>query len=211
MREAFEKSNRITAMWALPFGAGLALFTPDLVDHVLGRKWEPAVPLVQLVGVSTAIYQLGFNWTAFHRAVGRTRPQTVYAIAGFVAFLAAPLPLLLAFGAEGFGWGLFAVNLTAGALRWFYMRELLPGVRIASLVARAFVPPIIACLPVLTWRAISESHTRGPVTSAVQILLFVAVYATVTVIMERRLLTEAIGYLRRRGITSDPAGTASGA
>ncbi len=90
MAEAFEKSNRLTAMWALPFGATLALFTPDLIAHVLGPKWVPATALIQLIGVSTAIYQLGFNWTAFHRAVGRTRPQTVYAIAGLIAFLAVP-------------------------------------------------------------------------------------------------------------------------
>ena len=201
MAEAFEKSNRLTAMWALPFGATLALFTPDLIAHVLGPKWVPATALIQLIGVSTAIYQLGFNWTAFHRAVGRTRPQTVYAIAGLIAFLAVPLPLLLAFGASGFGWGLFAVNVVAGALRWAYMRSLLPTVRTGRLVARAFVPPLLACLPVLAWRLLAGAEPRGLAVSCAQLALYLACYLGLTVAMERPLLAEAVGYLRRRGLT----------
>ena len=205
LAEVFEKSNRITAMWALAFGAGLALFTPDLVDHVLGRKWEPAIPLVQLVGVSTAIYQLGFNWSAFHRAVGRTRPQTVYAIAGLVAFLAAPLPLLMKFGALGFGWGLFAVNIVAGALRWVYMKQLLPEVRILQLVARSVVPPLAATAPILIWRVLGGSETNGVAIWIAQMAIFTLVYAAVTALAERELLGEAIGYLRRRRVSTTPS------
>lgn len=198
LTEAFEKTNRLTAMWALPFGAALALFAPQLVHFVLGSKWEPAVVLIQLVGASTAIYQLGFNWTAFHRAVGRTRPQTVYALAGFAAFLAAPLPLLFAYGAAGFGWGLFAVNLVAGALRWTYMKQMLPEARIARLIARSLTPVLAACVPVLIWRgAVPDSSLELPVFVA-QSVIFVTGFACLTVLLERPLLTEAVGYLRSR-------------
>ena len=208
LAEVFEKSNRITAMWALPFGAGLALFTPDLVQHVLGRKWEPAIPLVQLVGVSTAIYQLGFNWSAFHRAVGKTRPQTVYALAGLVAFLAAPLPLLLKFGALGFGWGLFAVNIVAGALRWIYMKQLLPNVSILPVVIRSLIPPLLATIPILAWRSLDGSETGGTQAWIAQMIVFGLTYVGLTVALERELLAEATGYLRRRGLgaTASPQG-----
>ena len=201
LAEVFEKSNRVTAMWALPFGAGLALFSEDLVTHVLGSKWLPAVVLIQLVGVSTAIYQLGFNWTAFHRALGITRPQTVYALAGLVAFMAAPLPLLLTHGAAGFGWGLFAVNLVAGTLRWFYMKQLLPTARIARFVSRALIPPLVACAPVLTWRAV-DGGPRSGLESAAQLMLFALAFAAVTFALERKLLIEVAAHLRRRGLAS---------
>lgn len=210
LTEAFEKTNRLSAMWALPFGAGLVLFTPDLVRYVLGEKWAPAVELIQLVGASTAIYQLGFNWTAFHRAVGRTRPQTVYAIAGLIAFLAAPLPLLLTHGAAGFGWGLFAVNLVAGGLRWAYMKQMLPDARIARLVFRSFLPPIIACLPVLAWRALASGESTGAVGFVIQLMLFVGLFAVLTIASERTLLREAVGYLRdhRSALTTAPEAAA---
>ena len=204
MAEVFEKSNRVTAMWALPFGAGLALFSEDLVTHVLGSKWLPAVALIQLVGVSTAVYQLGFNWTAFHRAVGRTRPQTVYAVTGLITFMAAPLPLLLTYGAEGFGWGLFAVNIVAGTLRWIYMKQLLPAVRIARFVCRAVVPPVVACAPVLVLRA-ANGGARSLTESAAQLAMFVGVFVAMTFALERPLLVEVVGHLRRRGLASPAA------
>ena len=202
MAELFEKSNRLTAMWALPFGVGLALFGEGLVRNVLGTKWLPAVPLIQIIGVSTAIYQLGFNWSAFHRAIGRTRPQTVYAVVGLVTFLAVPLPLLFARGATAFAWGLFAVNVVAGAMRWAYMKQLIPEVKIASFIGRAVVPPAAAAAPVLLLRQqLNPPHSLG--TMMAEIVLFVAVYAGTTFLLERELLREALGYLRRSEAAAD--------
>jgi O-antigen/teichoic acid export membrane protein len=195
MAELFEKSNRLTAMWALPFGAGLALFANGLVRNVLGTKWLPAVPLIQIIGVSTALYQLGFNWTAFHRAVGRTRPQTVYAIVGLVTFLAVPLPLLFSHGATAFAWGLFAVNVVAGGMRWAYMRQLLPDARIGSFVGKALVPPLIASGAILGLRALLPGNTSLTRMTS-EIVVFIGAYAVATALLERSLLKEAISYLR---------------
>jgi len=209
LAEVFEKSNRLTAMWALPFGAGLALFADDLVHFVLGDKWRPAIALIQIMGVSTAIYQLGFNWTAFYRALGKTRPQTVYAIAGLVVFAAVPIPLLFTRGATAFAWGLFAVNLVAGFLRWIYMRQLLPGVKIARFVFRSLIPPLVAATPILLWRN-QASPDAGIGAFFLQLLLFAATYLLCTAAMERVLLREAVGYLRHRSVSAGPASPSSG-
>jgi O-antigen/teichoic acid export membrane protein len=203
LAEVFEKSNRLTAMWALPFGAGLALFADDLVHFVLGDKWRPAIALIQIMGVSTAIYQLGFNWTAFYRALGKTRPQTVYAIAGLVVFAAVPIPLLFTHGATAFAWGLFAVNLVAGFLRWIYMRQLLPGVKIARFVFRSLIPPLVAATPILLWRNQASPDVRIGA-FFLQLLLFAATYLLCTAAMERVLLREAVGYLRNRSVPDGP-------
>lgn len=203
LTEAFEKTNRLTAMWALPFGAGLALFAPGLVRWVIGDKWTGAILLIQILGVSTALYQLGFNWTAFHRAVGRTRPQTIYAIAGLMTFLAVPLPLLFAHGAAGFAWGLMAVNVVAGALRWIYMKKLLPAARIGRFVWRSLLPPVLASLPVLGLRALSPGSGSLPMFIG-EIALFLLSYGVLTALMERPLLSEALGYLRSRSMKVDP-------
>ncbi len=195
LAELFEKSNRLTAMWALPFGVALALFGNALVRNVLGTKWLPAVPLIQIVGLSTAVYQLGFNWTAFHRAVGRTRPQTVYAVVGLLTFLAVPLPLLFARGATAFAWGLFAVNLVAGAMRWVYMKQLIPDVRIAHFVGRAFIPPALSAGAVIAARHALNLSQELSVMLA-ELVLFITIYAGSTFLLERPLLMEAVGYLR---------------
>ena len=201
MTEMFMKSNRVTAMWALPFGAGLALFSPDLVNYVLGDKWEPAVILLQLMGVTGAVHQLGFNWTAFYRAVGISWPQAVYALAAAAAFCAVPVPLLFAYGIEGFAWGMLAVMAAAWGTRAYFIKRLLPDVRLTALAVRALVPTLAASAVVLLAR-LAEPGDGGVAAALAELALFAATFALVTWLRERELLVEIAGYLRRQ--TTEP-------
>ena len=202
MTELFMKSNRVTAMWALPFGAFLALFAPDLVHFVLGDKWEPAVILLQILGITGAVHQLGFNWTAFYRAVGISRPQAVYAAAAALAFLAVPLPLLFAEGIEGFAYGMFAVMAAAWGTRAWYIKRLLPDVRLTALALRASIPVLAASAAALLVR-LTESGSRTAGVALAELALFALVLALVTWLLERPLLGEMAGYLkRRRGVVA---------
>ena len=203
MTELFVKSNRLTAMWALPFGALLALFSPDIVRWVLGEKWAPATILLQVLGVTTAVHQLGFNWTAFYRAVGVSRPQAVYAIACLVAFLAVPVPLLFAAGVKGFAYGMFAVMVAAFGTRAVYVKRLLPDLRLGALIVRAVGPTLVASAGVLVWRVV-DGGGRGLAEAIGQAVLFLALYAAATIAQERSLLGEVARYLRPAGPAPAP-------
>ena len=98
LAELFVRSNRATLLWTLPAAAGIVLFSPALVDHVLGRAWDPAVPLMQGLAVAAALQQVGFNWFSFYRAHGASRPGAIEAGAGAAAFLAFAVPGLIAAG-----------------------------------------------------------------------------------------------------------------
>src|SRR4051794_6965047 len=77
LEELFAKANRLTLMWAFPFGAGLALFGADLVRFVLGDEWDGAIVLLGGLAVAGALQQVGYNWFAFYRARGESWPQAV--------------------------------------------------------------------------------------------------------------------------------------
>ena len=203
MTELFEKSNRLTAIWALAFGAGLALFAHDLVRFVLGSKWEPATVLLQVLGVTTAVHQLGFNWTAFYRAVGVSRPQAVYALASLAAFCAVPIPLLFATGIKGFAFGMFAVMAAAFGTRALYVKRLLPELRLGALIARAAVPAFAASSAVLLWR-LADGGSRGGMEVIAQVVLFLGLYVAVTLAQERKLLGEVGGYIRPTPVVVPP-------
>lgn len=195
MAELFMKSNRVTAMWALPFGAFLALFAPDLVHYVLGDKWEPAIILLQILGITGAVHQLGFNWTAFYRAVGISRPQATYAAAAALAFCAVPLPLLFLAGIDGFAYGMFAVMVAAWGTRAYYIKRLLPEVRLTALAARAAMPVLAASVVVLLAR-LPESGPRDAGVALAEGVVFFLALALATWARERPLLVEMAGYLR---------------
>lgn len=197
--ESFVKSNRLALMWAMPFGIGLGLFAPELVRYVLGAHWRPAVGLLQVVGILAAVAHLGFNWTAYVRASGRTRPLAVVAACDTVAFVAAAIPLMLAYGLPGFGAALAVMTAVEMIGRTIVLGRLFHGFRMLTHAARAAGPTLPAVAAVLVMRGL-EQPGGGLGMALSELLVYVAVTVVATLALERTLLREMIGYLRRRPV-----------
>lgn len=195
--ESFVKSNRLALMWAMPFGLALALFAPDLVAFVLGGRWEVAVPLIQAFGVIAAVGHLGFNWGAYFRARGQTRPIAVYGVTALGSFLVITAPLLVAFGLDGLAVGMLATTLIGLVVRAVYLTRLFAGFQLLSHALRALAPTVPAVGAVIVVRALEDTE-RTALLALGELTVYLAVTAAVTVLFERRLLSEAIGYLRGR-------------
>jgi len=203
--ESFVKTNRLSLMWAVPFGVGLALFASDLVRFALGERWHGAVPLLQAFGATAALGHLGFNWAGYFRARGETRPLAVYALAGCLVFLAAGLPLLLRYGLDGLAAGLALVAVTSVACRAWFLRRLFPGFRMIAHAGRAIAPTVPAVAAVLLLRA-AEAGPRGAGAAGAELVLYAAVTVAATLLLERALVRETVGYLRG-GLSAIPQRT----
>jgi O-antigen/teichoic acid export membrane protein len=195
--EAFVKSNRLALMWGVPFGVALTLFASDLIDFGIGRQWAPALVLFQVFGVQAAISHIGFNWSAFYRASGDTRPIAVVTVIAFVAFCASAIPLLLIYGLNGFAAGVALMVLVALVARWYYISRLFPGFEVAGYMLRAIIPTVPAAAAVLGVRVTLESGERTLGVALGELALYLAITAVATVAFERPLLAEALSYLRR--------------
>jgi O-antigen/teichoic acid export membrane protein len=206
--ELFAKANRLTLMWAFPFGAGLALFAGDLVDFVLGDEWHGAVVLIGGLAVAAALQQLGYNWFSFYRARGASWPQAVESavFAGTFAVLAVPGELL--WGSWGFVAGRIACTFCVLGVRRVYLRRLMPAARLWSVAARAVVPVAVATVPVLALRLALHGHERTLAQAIAELVLWLALLAAATARMERGLLAELRGYLRVGGPGATPAAAA---
>ena len=200
--ESFSKSNRLALLWGLPLGVAAALFAPQAVPMLLGDDWQIAVPLVQVLGISAAIDQIGFNWTAFARARGETRILAVASVAMLVAVTAVGVPLLLSEGLSGFAFGILAGTIASLVTRIAYLVKLFPGRAIAQHVMRSFIPSVPAAGAVLAGRALVSAPQSG-IRLLLEATLYLAVVAALTWFAERPLLRESIGYLRQRARTSD--------
>jgi O-antigen/teichoic acid export membrane protein len=193
--ESFVKSNRLALMWGMPFGLGLALFAPDLVRFGIGHKWAPAVSLIQVFGLIAASHQVGFNWTAFYRARGETRPIAIVAVIVTVVFLASVIPLTIGDGLHGFG---IAMAISAGAslaARTFYLLALFPGLSMLRHALRAIAPSVPAAAAVLLLRLV-EGGSRTRAIAVTELVVYVIVTVAATLAFERPLLAEIAGYLR---------------
>jgi O-antigen/teichoic acid export membrane protein len=203
--ESFVKSNRLALMWGMPFGVAVALFAPDLVEFVIGQKWEPAVGLLQAFGIIAAIDQIGFNWDAFFRARGQTKPMAVVSAVTVVVFFATTVPLLLTFGLKGYAFGIAAGGLAHLITRSFFLTRVFPALELVRHALRAVTPTIPAIAAVLAMR-LAEGGDRTAGLALSELVLYCAVTVAATLYCERRLLREVAGYLRGR---ASPAGVPS--
>jgi O-antigen/teichoic acid export membrane protein len=195
MMEAFIKSNRLALMWAVPFGAGMALFGADLVDFVLGDDWQDALILIQVFGITAVLNHVGFNWVAFYRAIGNTRPEAIVNLLSLATFLVVAVPLLFAFDLDGLAAGTAVMAVVAFLGRWYYLVKLFPALRFLRHLARAIAPTIPAVGLILLVR-LAESGERTAAIAVGELVVFIAASAIATFVIERRLLAEAVSYLR---------------
>jgi O-antigen/teichoic acid export membrane protein len=202
LQELFEKSNRATLLWVLPFTCGVVLFAPDLVEFVLGDEWRPARVLLQGLAAAGLLQHLGFNWFAFYRAHGDPRPPALEALTGTAAFLVLAIGGLALWGDDGFVWGRIAAVAIALVVRWYYIRGLLPQARLVPLVAPAMVPLALAAAATLALRLVLWGGERTLGQFIAEALVFGGVYVAGAVWRERPLVRELVTAIR-------PAATAT--
>jgi O-antigen/teichoic acid export membrane protein len=186
--ESFVKSNRLALMWAVPFGVGLALFAPHVIDAIGRDEWEPAVPLVQAFGLTAALGHIGFNWGVYFRARGDTRPVAVAQVVAAVVFVGAVVPLVGAYELEGFAVAVGLQVLAHVLVRGLYLRRLFGGFALARHAWRAVLPTLPAVAAVLAVRAALDLWP-------LELALYLLVTVAATLRLERALLREAAGYL----------------
>ncbi len=193
--ESFVKSNRMALMWGVPFGVAMTLFAQDLVDFAIGDRWQGAVTLLQVFGVLAAANHLAYNWDQYFRAVDDTRPIAVWGAFNLAATLLLTVPLMLAFGLDGYALGMALATAVSLAGRFFFLGRLFPGLRALRHIVRSFAPAVPAVGVVLLARALQSGDRSLPLALA-ELTLYVAVIVVATAAFERSLLREAIGYLR---------------
>lgn len=202
LEELFVKSNRATLAFSLPFCAAFVLFAPDLVAFVIGEEWRPAVVLLQGLAGAAAVQQLGYNWFAFYRARGQSRPQAVESAVLVLGFVGLAVPGLVLWGFEGFVWGRIAAAVLVVAVRSFYVRRLLPGVALMRLAARALLSVLVGCAAALLLRLALWGGERTSPQALAEMALFAGATVAATLAFERGLLAELRSLLRAREVPS---------
>jgi lipopolysaccharide exporter len=203
LERLFTTAARASAIWSLAFGALFVLFAPDLVHFVLGDEWDGAVPLLQGLAASSALYYLGFSWIAFARGLNRPRPPALESTAALLVFAAVAVPLLFASGTTAYVLAMVGSSVVVLAIRSYFVRRLLPGVDIGRLLVRTIWPVIVAGGAVAIARMALWGGERDALQAVGELLLFGAVYLGATFTTERTLIRE----LRRTART--PAATPS--
>ena len=190
LEEIFSAASRSAAVWALGLAGLFVLFTPDLVQFALGSEWEGATVLLQGMAVAAALYQFGFSWIAFARGMGRTRPPALEAVVALAGFLVLAVPALAIWGKTAYVIALAISGCCILVVRSHYIRQLLPGVPLGRLAARAVWPLLPAGAAVMAIRLALWGGHRSLGQAIAELVAFLLVYAAATFAAERGLMRE---------------------
>ena len=114
------------------------------------------------------------------------------------------MPLTFSDGLGGLATGL-SIAVGAGLVaRMVYIARLFSGRPLAGQAARALAPSVPAVGLVVLARLL-ESGERGAGLAAAELVAYLLVTAIATWLVERELIREAVGYLRRGGTTAAAA------
>lgn len=95
------RSLRITSLLSVPIAVLIAVLADVFVPVLLGEKWLPAVPLIQLLAVFGLLRSLGATTGAVFLAIGRPDIRTRIQIVQVVILAGAMIPLARYAGITG--------------------------------------------------------------------------------------------------------------
>jgi lipopolysaccharide exporter len=104
LRSSFLNVISMIALFALPAGIGIALVADLLVPTILGWKWLPAIPLIQVLALYGIVVALQTNIIYVYLAVGMPRAVTWIAGGQLVLLLGLLLPATQRYGTIGAAW-----------------------------------------------------------------------------------------------------------
>jgi O-antigen/teichoic acid export membrane protein/streptogramin lyase len=209
-RRAFVISARLSMGWAAPVGVAMFAFAEPVVRMFLGRRWLPAVILVQAEGAGVLITGIGYSWSMFFAARGKTRPQLVVAGLGGAWLLGIALPSIIFLGLRGAALAILALAVGSYAIRSHYLESLFGPMRLITMVWRELAAALGGGAVVLAMRA-AGWRVHGVADLIGQTLIFGVVSASAFVLLERPLMTEVFRSLRPARTPSSPAVVGSGA
>jgi peptidoglycan biosynthesis protein MviN/MurJ (putative lipid II flippase) len=151
-----------------------------------------------VLGVSAALDQIGFNWTAFARARGETRVLAIASVLTMAVTLGLGVPLLLDHGLPGLAIGIGAGTVTSLVVRVVYLTRLFPALDMVGHVARAVAPTALAAVPIVVERlAFGYDDPSSLPRAVVEFAAYLVLAAALTWRAEGGLLRESLGYVRR--------------
>ncbi|OOY10018.1 lipopolysaccharide biosynthesis protein [Thioclava sp. F36-7] len=153
---AYKRVQGVACLWIFPFGFGLAVVAHDLVALVLGEKWMPAVPVIQIQAIILAL-QATVAIQPIAMATGDTRHLFFRDLRAF--FIRWPLILLGMYLGSASYYGMLIGALIGGAVAvviniiWnMTLVTQIAGIRLREQLKLALTPTIaVAFMALVVW------------------------------------------------------------
>jgi len=210
------RSLRVTTLLSVPVSVLIAVLAETMVPVLLGEKWNPAIPVIQVLAIFGLLRSIGTTTGSFFLATGKPAVRTGIQVAALVVFAAVIYPMARAWGITGVGAAVTTYALLSSS--YAVARVARDSRADRGAVARAIAVPLLcgalagAAVFLLRERMFPEPSLVGllvlALAGAVVYIGSIALFDRLRGGVWRRDLTDAASDMRRgkaRPIEGDPA------
>jgi O-antigen/teichoic acid export membrane protein len=188
LRETYLKVLKLTAFLAFPTAGLIFVFAPETASIILGEKWSPMIPALQILAVGGLIRSLGSTIGPVFQGIGKPEILTKFMLYQLGLFLALVYPFI-------HNWGIAGAALAA-VVPGFLINFILSFKIVKALDCRlkqfyaALIHPFSATAVIILFTMVSKIHF-SPLSlfSFLLIgLLGILIYILITYLLNKELI-----------------------
>lgn len=186
LREAYLRVLKLTALLSIPAAAGIFILAPELTQILLGEKWMPMVPAMQVMVVGGAVRSIGATMGPVFQAVGKPQILSRFLLVQTLLVVAIIYPLTMRFGIVGTGISLMIPALIVNSI-FAYLVLKITGVEPARFFKAVGFPIIGSLMMILVIFLVKTYLLPGAGLPAFAFLVFLGtvVYFSSAYLMEQ--------------------------
>lgn len=133
LRAAFMNTMRATMLLSTPLSVVLWVVIPDVVEHIVGAKWQPVIPLVRVLVIAAWVRSFAALAGPLFQACHRPDLDFKMNLPRFFVTVGLIWPACAFFGLEGACWVVVLAIVTC-LPTWFYGVRKLIGVSLSEVL-----------------------------------------------------------------------------
>jgi O-antigen/teichoic acid export membrane protein len=205
LSRAFLKSLRVTSFVTVPLALGILVTADAMVKVLLGEKWVPMIPALQILALVSLVKPLSASTSALFFAAGRPECNMRAGLVVLVVMLAL-IPILLAWSFPGIALAVLAAHIVGFAFNVYQVHRVLPGsgIRMLPAIAPALVAGGAMAIAVVTTGMLLAGEGIGGqtlLTLAAMIVVGGVLYASVLYGLQKDVVLEVLELVRHRSVS----------
>jgi lipopolysaccharide exporter len=202
LSHAYLRSLRMVSSATVPLAFGILAVAPVMVPALLGHKWLPMVPVLQILALMSVVKPVSTTAGSVFNAIGDPGKNMSAGIVVSVAMLAGMFALL-SWGTVGIAWAVVGAHVLGYIYNIWQMNRVLPAA--ARGMIPAVLPAVLSSLVMagamhLTRLLLPVPHATmtGVMVLAAMCATGLAVYGAILFLFQRPVIDELRDLLRKR-------------
>jgi O-antigen/teichoic acid export membrane protein len=199
LARAYLKSTNLVFLVIVPIALGMVVIAPLLVKTLIGEKWLPIIPLLQVFSLYGFTYPISANSSPIFRAVGQPNKDSIASLVLLGVMIPSILILSRSMGVVGVAIAVGIAYVVAMFFNVYQINSLLPGTAKKTLTMS--LPSLLSgglmVAGVLLLQDLIYDLTGGENVIALILLIVIGalIYGATTLLLQRDLMLEIFGLI----------------